>query len=186
YMGVHRPRFYKHKPIPDPGTVRWYNGSGHDVGSRYYEKGWRSNPETVGYALAQVNHYAIKSREDFLLKRLRGTANSKNKDRINPSYWRKYDLNATHDATIPSAGVRDEMQRLLADPDLAVLYRASLDSARRTLADQKTDPVWAKFVEDGSFPEGAVDKPKKQPKRKAAPPPPPPPAAKIAKSEAAE
>ena len=152
YLGVHRPRFHKNKPLPGPEHVRWYNGSGINLGTHLYEKGWRFNARSVGYNLAQVNHYAIKSREDFILKRLRGTANAgNNKDRINEIYWAKYDLNATSDATIKTDAIRGEMDKLLSDNDLAVLYRASIDSARRTLADQMKIPEVKTFVETGAF-----------------------------------
>lgn len=154
YMGVHRPRWLKHRELK-PGMAKWVNGSGVDMGDKYYAKGWRSGVESYGYALGQINHYAIKSREEFLLKRLRGTANSKNKDRIDTGYWRKYDLNACHDATIHTDGIASELDKLMADTDLAALYRASIDSARRTIAYQLTDPTWAHFVEEGRFHEAA-------------------------------
>ncbi|MEO1704786.1 MAG: glycosyltransferase family 2 protein [Pseudomonadota bacterium] len=152
YMGVHRPRFHKHKGMPPAGTVRWYNGSGIDLGDVLYEKGWRLRSETYGYGLAQVNHYAIKSREDFILKRLRGTANAKNKDRINTEYWGKYDLNATEDTSIDTSAIRHELASLRADPDLAALERASIDSARRTLEDQRQIKDVRRFIRDGTFP----------------------------------
>ena len=163
YLGVHRPRFHKHKPTPGPEHVRWYNGSGVDQGTRFYEKGWRCNTESMGYDLAQINHYAIKSREDFILKRLRGTANAgSNKNRINEEYWGKYDLNATVDQTIYTGSLRAELAKLLADEELAVLQRASIDSARRTLADQMKDDGVRAFVETGAFPKEDGSKKKKR------------------------
>ena len=51
------------------------------MGPKYLRSGWRSNKDVVAYDFAQVNHYAVKSREEFLLKRLRGTANSRDKSR---------------------------------------------------------------------------------------------------------
>ncbi|MEM8591997.1 MAG: glycosyltransferase family 2 protein [Pseudomonadota bacterium] len=153
YLGVHRPRFHKHKPLPEPSHVKWVNGSGVDMGTRFYEKGWRCNGHSYGYDLVQINHYAIKSREDFILKRLRGTANAgSNKDRINAGYWGKYDLNATEDRSIHTAGIRAEMARLLEDRDLAALHRAAIDSAQRTLELQKRNPVVQAFIETGEFP----------------------------------
>ncbi|MEM1301459.1 MAG: glycosyltransferase family 2 protein [Pseudomonadota bacterium] len=146
YLGVHRPRFFKHKPMPEAGTVKWVNGSGQDTGDKFYAKGWRSGPATVGYAHAQINHYAIKSREDFLLKRLRGTANSKNKSRISMEYWEKYDVNTNVDTSIPTAITRDGIAQLLADADLNALYRASLDSARRTIESEKSSDDVTEFL----------------------------------------
>ncbi|WP_255449604.1 glycosyltransferase family 2 protein [Shimia ponticola] len=146
YLGVHRPRFFKHQPMPEAGSVKWVNGSGQDTGDRYYAKGWRSGPATVGYAHAQINHYAIKSREDFLLKRLRGTANSKNKSRISMEYWEKYDINTNVDTTIPTDGLRSRIDALLEDADLAALYRASIDSARRTIDREKSSEDVVEFL----------------------------------------
>ncbi|MEM6727463.1 MAG: hypothetical protein AAF618_03080 [Pseudomonadota bacterium] len=139
---------------------------GVDQGTRWYEKGWRCNHECWGYDLAQINHYAIKSREDFILKRLRGTANAgNNKDRINAEYWAKYDLNATEDATIWTGGIRAEMDKLLADADLAALYRASLDSAHRTLALQKENEGVQHFIATGELSEADREEQEKQERR---------------------
>ncbi|MGR3435175.1 MAG: glycosyltransferase family 2 protein [Shimia sp.] len=147
YFGVHRPRWEKEKvaALPDD-AVRWVNGSGEDTGRTFWEKGWRSRTETVGYAHAQVNHDAVKSKEEFLLKRLRGTANSKEKGRIDFDYWRKYDIGTVSDATIPTEGTRMELARLLSDPDLAALHRASLHLAERTLAAQRAIPEVIEFL----------------------------------------
>ena len=86
FFGVHRPKWNKTVEIV-PGMVTWTNAAGEPMGDQYLQKGWRWNKDNVTNKFAQVNHYAIKSREDFLLKRLRGTANSKNKDRIDMEYW---------------------------------------------------------------------------------------------------
>ncbi|MEM1236807.1 MAG: glycosyltransferase family 2 protein [Pseudomonadota bacterium] len=154
YLGVHRPRFLKSKPLPEEGHVLWYTGNGEEQGTRFYQKGWRCNKECYGYALGQINHYAVKSREDFVLKRLRGTANAgNNKDRINEEYWGKYDLNATEDSTIYTGSIRAEMSKLLVDQDLQALQRAAIDSARRTLRDQKRNSDVATFVETSVFPD---------------------------------
>ncbi len=169
YMGVHRPRFLKQKPLPEAGEIKWFNGSGVDMGDRFYQKGWRHNGESYGYALAQVNHYAIKSREDFILKRLRGTANAgNNKDRINSGYWTKYDLNAVPDDTIDTSGIRAKLDELMKDADLAALQRASVDSARRTIALQsRMDDIQA-FLETGQLPAPDKGKRKRRKKQEAA------------------
>lgn len=146
YFGVHRPKFDRKKRDTIP-PVRWVNGSGRDMGARIREKGWRYGPETFGYDHAHVNHYAIKSREEFLLKRLRGTANSKDKSRIDLAYWDRYDLNGTPDPTPPVAPMLEEAARLLADPDLAALRRAAILTSRRVLAGQLQDPALRAFVD---------------------------------------
>ncbi|MGR3434835.1 MAG: glycosyltransferase family 2 protein [Shimia sp.] len=155
YLGVHRPRWKKWK-FDDltAESARWVNGSGQDMGTKYFEKGWRSGSESYGYANAQVNHYAIKSKEEFLFKRLRGTANSKDKARIDFEYWDKYDINSQADATIPTEGTRIHMARLLTDPTLAALHHAARDHMARTIAAQKEDEAVQEFL-SGARPEAA-------------------------------
>jgi len=150
YLAVHRPRFHKTRELK-PGMVNWVNGDGLPMGEKYLQNGWRSNAQNLGYELAQVNHYAVKSREEFLLKRLRGTANSKNKDRISLEYWEKYDINTFEDRSIHTDGIKAEMKRLLKNADLAALVRATKESVRRTIAYQIEDPKLRVFVERGEL-----------------------------------
>ena len=157
YFGVHRPKFHK-ADKKEPPAVTWVNGSGKPLPDKIRRTGWRTGKDTWGKDLAQVNHYAIKSREDFLLKRLRGTANSKNKGRIDMEYWDRYDLNANEDRTIKTDGIRAIMNKWLADPDLAALHRACLHCARLVLDYQLEIPEFAKFVETGEFPRDQADK----------------------------
>jgi hypothetical protein len=121
------------------------------MGDQYLEKGWRGNSENVSNEFAQVNHYAIKSREDFLLKRLRGTANSKNKDRIDMEYWDKYDINTCEDTTIRTDGIRPIIDEWMKDDDLAALTRACADCSQRVLDYQLTDPDFRTFIDTGHF-----------------------------------
>lgn len=149
YFGVHRPRFEKDREtLP---KVRWVNASGRPLPAKYARNGWRFDRDAFGADFAQVNHYAVKSREEFLLKRLRGTANSRNRERIDLGYWPRYDLNACEDRSIPTGAIADGVAALLADADLAALRRACLDSCRRVLADQLADPWVRGFVETGRF-----------------------------------
>lgn len=146
YFGVHRPRFSKSAALA-PDQVKWVNAGGQDMEEQYLRTGWRSNDRIVSYEFAQMNHYAVKSREEFLLKRLRGTANSKDKGRIDLGYWEKFDLNACEDSTIRSGDLEGTIATLLEDEELAALHRATLDHARRTIAKQMQDEELAAFVE---------------------------------------
>jgi hypothetical protein len=153
YFGVHRPRFEKSRTVLP--LVHWVDGSGRPMGERVLTNGWRFSEAEAGYDLGWVNHYAVKSREEFLLKRLRGTANSKDAGRIDFGYWDKLDLNALPDdalprGALPTAALPDEIDRLLADADLAALRRACLASARKVLDAQLEDPALAAFVETGA------------------------------------
>jgi len=146
YFGVHRPRFEKKREIL-PDQVHWVNARGHLMGEKYMRGGWRSNKDIVAYDFAQMNHYAIKSREEFLLKRLRGTANSKDKGRIDLGYWDKFDLNSCDDSSIHDDTLQAGIDALLQDGDLAALQRATLDSALRTIEMQLEDEELRAFVE---------------------------------------
>ena len=146
YMGVHRPKFEK-KRMTYPDQVHWVNASGVPMGEKYMRSGWRSNSGIVSYEFAQMNHYAIKSREEFLLKKLRGTANSKDTSRIDLGYWDKFDLNAQEDSSIRSGDLEGEIARLLEDTDLAALYRATVDHTLRSIEMQMQDPELKAFVE---------------------------------------
>lgn len=154
FFGVHRPKFKKSTEIT-PGMRIWVNGSGDRMPDKYVEKGWRSNEDALGYSLAQVNHYAVKSRQEFLLKRLRGTANSKNKDRIDMGYFDRLDINTHEDKSIPTEGLREIIAEMLADDDLAALHRACLETCRRAVAYQMRDPKLAEFVSTGGWQEAA-------------------------------
>lgn len=156
FYGVHRPKFLKNKDL-DSVNIRWTNGSGQPMGDKYLKTGWRSNKDNLGYAFAQVNHYAIKSREDFLLKRLRGTANSKNKGRIDMGYWDKYDINTVADRSIRTDAIRPIIDGWLSDPDLAALLRACLHASRLALDYQLAEPLYRTFVDTGDFPRDLVD-----------------------------
>ena len=150
FFGVHRPKFMKSVEIR-PGMVKWTNAAGQPMGDLYLQKGWRGNKDNVSNTFAQVNHYAIKSREDFLLKRLRGTANSKNKGRIDMDYWDKYDINTHEDTTLPTEGIRARMDAWLQDGDLAALLRACQECSARVLDYQLQVPEFRTFIDTGIF-----------------------------------
>lgn len=150
FFGVHRPKFNRKQEIT-PDMARWTNAAGQPMGDQYLQKGWRGNKDNVSNAFAQVNHYAIKSREDFLLKRLRGTANSKNKGRIDMDYWDKYDINTHEDTTIRTDQIRAQMDAWLQDNDLAALLRACQDCSARVLDYQLEVPEFRTFIDTGIF-----------------------------------
>ncbi len=146
YFGVHRPKFEKDREIL-PDQVHWVNASGNLMEEKYLRSGWRCNDRIVSYEFGQINHYAIKSREEFLMKRLRGTANSKDKDRIDLGYWDKFDLNGREDTSIRSGDLDAALNTLLQDRDLKALHDASMDYAIRTIEMQMEDPELKAFVE---------------------------------------
>ncbi len=108
--------------------VKWVNGSGQDITRETAQKGWRSSKSTIGYDLVQLNHYALRSAESFLIKRQRGRALHVDRS-IGLNYWIRMDWSDVPDVTIKRnvPRVRAEYDRLLADPELAALHRKGLE-----------------------------------------------------------
>lgn len=108
-------------------ALKWVNGSGKDVTEDYIKGGWRSSKKTIGYDLVQLNHYALRSAESFLIKRQRGRALHVDRS-IGLNYWIRMDWSDFKDITIkrnvPRA--RAEYERLMTDPKLKKLHQDGL------------------------------------------------------------
>ncbi len=104
-------------------AVMWVNGSGEPMGDAVKEKGWRSELKSIGYDLLQLNHYALRSAESYLIKRQRGRALHVDRT-IGLNYWIRMDWSANTDRTIQRNldRLRQEMAALLADEKLAALH----------------------------------------------------------------
>lgn len=131
-LGVHRP--FLQAPWREPDArIGWLNGSGADVSDHFRTRHWAFSPANAGYDLCQVNHYMIKSSEVFLMKRLRGTANSSNADRINFDYLDRYDANHEADRSLQRwvAPVEAEIARIRrSHPGIARLHDATVAGYR--------------------------------------------------------
>lgn len=99
--------------------VKWVNGSGRDMTKEASEKGWRSSKKSIGYDLLQLNHYALRSAESYLIKRQRGRALHVDRS-IGLNYWIRMDWNDFRDVTIKRnvPRVREEYDRLMQDDTL--------------------------------------------------------------------
>ena len=123
-LGVHRPKGLR----PDLwDQVRWLNGSGRPMPKEAYRNAWRSTTETYGYDWVQLNHYAVRSAESFLVKRDRGRVNHVDRDQ-GLNYWFRMNHNLDQDRSIqrmiPAA--RAEFDRLLADPEIRAAHEFSV------------------------------------------------------------
>ncbi len=142
------------KPLLERHQRRvWLNGSGQPMHPGFNLRGVQSTAESVGFDLVQLNHYAVKSREEFLLKRFRGSGVPKNKDRFSFRYWTSANLNTRKDLSIPTDGMHRVRAEMLADPDLAAAHRASVEAVQVRLADLVQDPLAAVFLTSGKNPE---------------------------------
>ncbi|RVT85599.1 glycosyltransferase family 2 protein [Rhodobacteraceae bacterium CCMM004] len=141
--GIHRPR-------QRPGALpRWVDGSGApwpqalaaDAG-RILD--WGRPP---AHDLVQLNHYSLRSVEDFLMKRRRGLPNRTAKA-VDLTYWVERNFNGTEDRSIARAipAMEAERARLRAQPGVAAAEEACRDWHRRTFAEMLRDPATVKLL----------------------------------------
>ncbi|MEM9010598.1 MAG: glycosyltransferase family 2 protein [Pseudomonadota bacterium] len=123
-LSCHRPNKLEEEHADQ---VRWVNGSGHDVTKSYLKNGWRSDTKTIGYDLVQLNHYALRSAQSFLVKRQRGRALHVDRS-IGLNYWIRMDFNSCTDVTIQRHVPRmeAELARLMEDAEVARLHAAAV------------------------------------------------------------
>lgn len=132
-LGVHRPKGIRTQRWDDIG---WLNGSGQPMPKEILRNGWRSTLESYGYDWVQLNHYAVRSAQSFLVKRDRGRVNHTERDQ-GLGYWFCMNHNAEEDHSIALTfpKLQAEFTRLMADPEIArahqhcvAAHRAKIDS----------------------------------------------------------
>ncbi|MBT3140901.1 glycosyltransferase family 2 protein [Phaeobacter gallaeciensis] len=108
--------------------VQWVNGSGKDMTKEAADKGWRSSKKSIGYDLIQLNHYALRSAESYLIKRQRGRALHVDRS-IGLNYWIRMDWSDFRDVTIKRnlPRLRAEYDRLMQDDTLRAWHQKGLE-----------------------------------------------------------
>ncbi|TMV92999.1 glycosyltransferase family 2 protein [Thioclava sp. BHET1] len=144
-LGVHRPKGL----VPDLwDQVRWLNGSGQPMPREMFRNGWRSTLETYGYDWVQLNHYAVRSAESFLVKRDRGRVNHTDRDQ-GLNYWFRMNHNAEEETSIlprlPAA--RAEYEALMADPEIASAHAHALACHRAKITELMARPDQLEFYQ---------------------------------------
>ncbi|MGB1034657.1 MAG: glycosyltransferase family 2 protein [Primorskyibacter sp.] len=145
-IGCHRPNKLR---TDRAESVTWVNGSGDDITSDLAERGWRSNRTSIGYDLVQLNHYALRSAESFLVKRDRGRALHVDRA-IGRNYWIRMDWGGDVDFSfqrqIPR--LRAERDRLLADPVLATQHQEAVAWHKSRITDLRAQPEFAALYDE--------------------------------------
>lgn len=128
--------------------VRWVNGSGRDMTREAVRNGWRNSKKTIGYDMVQLNHYALRSADSFLVKRQRGRALHVDRS-IGLNYWIRMDWSVHRDLTIQRnlPRLRAEMDRLLADPVLADWHAKACNWHRTKAAELRRIPEFAELYD---------------------------------------
>lgn len=129
--------------------VKWVNGSGRDMTKDAAENGWRSSKKNVGYDLLQLNHYALRSAESFLIKRQRGRALHVDRS-IGINYWIRMDWSDFRDITIKRnvPRLRAEYDRLMADDALRGWHESGLAWHRAKAEELHQNPEFADLYRD--------------------------------------
>lgn len=141
HFGVHRP-IYKDEVKQGNASYSWINGSAEDVGGNFRAGTWRVNRGTHGSELAEINHYAVRSAESFLMKRRRGSANSSDAARLDQEYFALYNHNdVTEDGMRKWVGlVRDLVAEWCQNhPDIAQLHAKTVAYHQDTIDQLKRD-----------------------------------------------
>ena len=142
-LGVHRPKGLK----PDLwDQVLWLNGSGKRMPKEMFRNGWRSTTDTYGYDWVQLNHYAVRSAESFLVKRDRGRVNHVDRDQ-GLHYWFRMNHNVVHEPSIQARipMLRAEYDRLLSDPEIRAAHQGCVAAHRAKIAELRATPNYQAF-----------------------------------------
>ncbi|WP_298837147.1 glycosyltransferase family 2 protein [uncultured Roseobacter sp.] len=156
-------RIGSHAPVYEdaagPG-IRW--------GAPWLDVAGETDPrrpmKVFGYETAQVNHYAVRTVDSFLLKRDRGDVNLM-KDRLELEYWQRWCVGGEEDRSIQRhlPAVRAELERLLDDPVLRALHGAAQEVHKRRLrallGTSEVSALKQKIVSDSAVQTGAADAP---------------------------
>lgn len=120
-LSCHRPNKLS---LDKVDQVKWVNGSGQDMTNEVIKNGWRNSKRSIGYDLLQLNHYALRSAESFLVKRQRGRALHVDRS-IGLNYWVRMDWNLAKDVSIKRniPRLRAEYDRLMQDKTLDRLHQ---------------------------------------------------------------
>lgn len=107
----------------------------------------RLPPDQIGYAMVQLNHYAVRSVAEFFLKKFRGSRTGP--DRFNLAYWQECNLNDVEELSITrwADTIDAEIDRLRAgNASLVKAYADTQERFRSLLDTAMTHPDFQKIT----------------------------------------
>lgn len=146
-IGVHRPLKIEED---DVDQVRWVNGSGRAMPDMLLtNNGWRSTKRSLGYRLATLNHYVLRSAQSFLVKRDRGRINHTDQDQ-GIDYWIRRNYGTEVDDRIHARlpAMQKELDVMLADAPLAAMHEEAVQWHRGRIESLLASPDY-KTLYDG-------------------------------------
>ena len=150
-LSTHRPK------RPTRGwraRINWVDGDGDPMADAFGLFGWHglNTGQGFGNDLARMNHYAVRSIESYLMKRMRGdvrsTAYHPKLEESGVTYWALHCWNGAEDRSILRHGARhrDRFAALMADPILAELHRGAVAHHRARIAEVLKTPAARNFI----------------------------------------
>jgi len=146
-LGIHRPTV-KGKDKSSLQARRWVNGSAKPMTHGFMDGMWRSSLATLGYANAEISHYATQSQEAFLRRAARGNVNAK-PDKYNATYYAIFDRNETPQSGLltHAEATRARVSNYLADPQLAALHTRAKDWHQAARTQMRNAPGYAEKLD---------------------------------------
>lgn len=137
-MGLHAPVVAKDST--EPVKIVLPGGADYVIDGKRTE-----NPPVFDHA--QVNHYALRSMDSFLIKRARGRANHSHHV-LGMDYWQRFNHNDVQDTSITryKQSASALAAELKSDPVLKDLHEQSVDWHKRKAASLKMDPEMDELV----------------------------------------
>ncbi|MDP5217564.1 glycosyltransferase family 2 protein [Ruegeria sp. 2205SS24-7] len=135
-------RFGTHGPVHEPedfAKIRWIAPDGGSVDPKTCTR-----PRAhFSYPVAQINHYATRSVDSYLVKRDRGRVNHF-RDVMGMDYWTKMSRGGQKDTSITRwiDPTLSEMARIAQDKKLAELLAASTEWHKQRIADLRAQPEY--------------------------------------------
>ena len=152
-LGIHRPTV-KGRDKAALAARTWVNGSGKPMTQRFMEGMWRSSLATLGYAHAEIAHYATQSQEAYLRRAARGNVNAK-PDKYDATYYGIFNRNETAQTGLLAHAdtTRARVAGYIADPKLAALHERAMawhQTARDTLRATPSYPAQMQALQHAS------------------------------------
>ena len=99
--------------------------------------------------MVQLNHYAVRSAESFLVKRDRGRVNHVDRDQ-GLAYWFRMNNNSVQETSIQRMipKLHAEMDRMLSDPDIRAAHEDCIASHRAKIDELRETENYSNFYSD--------------------------------------
>ena len=150
-ISTHRPRGPIHEKAD---SFAWVDGDGDPLPPAMRRRGWAYSTTGAGFGqrLFRMNHYAVRSIESYLMKRLRGDVNTTafhpKMEATGQAYWQLHCFNDVEETSILSkiTRLREVYDRLRADAVLAELHEKAVLFHRERISTIRETEVAKGFI----------------------------------------